>query len=160
MSSFIITEKGLTKNAKKLMEDFYDYIHDEYMISNFSVFQKQRKYYDDNVVDEYQRILDRSDFKMYKDEESGGVCKCLSNSMFHIGNLVELTKDEIKNEIKNEIKSKTIKNEFVFEFLKSMDKKLKLDKSIEFECNEDLFCLKKAFLKAYDLFHYSGYNLD
>ena len=160
MSSFIITEIGLKKNARNLMEEFYENIHDEDFLIHDEV-QKQRKYYDDKVVDEYQRILDRSNMKLYKNEE-GLIVEASKGFIMSpsIEKYFELTKDEIKKEIEEKIKSKTINPEFVFDFLKYMDEKLKLDSSLEFEIDEDHFCLKKAFLKAYDLFHYSGYNLD
>ena len=166
MSAFIITKKGLTKNGRELMLDFYETIHDEDFLK-FDEFQKQRKYYDENVVEEYGRILSKeSKQKLFKNTKTGAVIKVYNFDdksrpipLPIDESYIEMTKDEIKNNIKDEIINKKIDIEFVFDFLKEMDEKLNLDTSLEFEGDEDLFCLKKAFLKAYDLFYLSGSNL-
>ena len=41
-----------------------------------------------------------------------------------------------------------------------MDRNLKIDNCLEFECCEDLYCLKKTFKKAYELVYYDYYNLE
>ena len=116
------------------MKDFYETIHDDYMLKKFDEFKLQRKYYDENIIKEYNKFLKGATIYKSKDED-----------------LILYIKDKIQN--------KTINEEFVYNFLEKMDKKLNLDTSLEFECYEDLYCLKKAFIKAYELFHYEGYNL-
>ena len=149
-SSFIITELMLEEKGRKLMLDFYKTIHDDYCLKTFSEFREQRKYWDENAVKEYRNMIKRNSEMEHK---------LFKSSLSEINTRVELTNDEIKDQIKKEIKKKTIELEFVFVFLSNMDEKLKLDKHLEFECDEDLLCLKKAFLKAYELFYHSGYNL-
>ena len=163
MLAFIITEDLIKKNARKLMETFYDTIHDEYMLETFDEFKLQRKYYDENITKLYLLILDRKKMKLYKNNKDNTFCKITKDSI--LGEvLIDKDTVEVKDKdlllyVEDKIKDKTIEEEFVFEFLSEMDEKLNLDSSLEFECDEDLYCLKKAFLKAYDLFHYSGYNL-
>lgn len=135
----------LEKKGRELMLDFYNCIHDNYFLTEtkpgseekqFEDFISQRKYWDENAVDYYKKEV-----KVILVKHS------------------VLKGEELLKYIEDKIKNKTIELEFVFEFLKDMDKKLNLDSDLEFEANEDLFCLKKAFLKAYDLFHYSGGEL-
>ena len=153
-SSFIITETQLEKNGRELMLDFYDIIHDDHFLE-FEEIKSQRDYYDENAVMEYCKVIERNpNIKGYKLYKYNTLDELDLNK-----HKVKLSVDEIKTRIKNEIASKKIDLEFVYEFLSEMDKKLNLKSDSEFEIDEDLFCLKKAFLKAYDLFHYSGYNL-
>lgn len=156
-STFIITESMLEKKGRELMLDFYNCIHDNYYLTetkpeseekNFEEFIAQRKYWDENAVDCYKKIVLRD-----------GDVSILRSSPVLISSLSKLEGEELLKHIEDKIKNETIELKFVFEFLKDMDKKLNLDSSLEFEANEDLFCLKKAFLKAYDLFHYSGGEL-
>ena len=175
MLNFIITEDLIKKNAIKLMETFYDYIHDDYILETHDEFKLQRKYFDENATKIYRSMIDRKRIKFYSvifnvdsitpnkgiaDKENTDVKDLILNEV--------LADKENDNKLKDEywlwyigdkIKNKIIEEEFVFDFLSKMDKKLNLDSSLEIESNEDLFCLKKAFLKAYDLFHHSGYNL-
>lgn len=163
MKSFIITESGLEKNARKLMEEFYESIHEDYERNCFPENKKQREYYDDNVVDIYKKIvLGSNNRRMMKSDSCVSIVDISILPEVLLEGKKEMTKDEIKEYIKDEILKKTINPEFVFEFLSEMDEKLQseIDSCIEFEINEDLYCLKKAFLKAYDLFHHSGYNLE
>ena len=178
-SSFIITKNILEKKGRELMLEFYEIIHDDYFLNetkpksqekSFDEIISQRKYYDENVIKEYKRVV-LKDKHLFK-------CKFNKIVTFYTNNLSDILLNPVTDELKDcykdnkkldekdmlmyiedKIKNKTIELEFVFEFLTEMDKTLNLDKDLEFECSEDLFCLKSAFLKAYDLFHISGYNL-
>ena len=145
-SSFIITESMLEKKGNDLMLDFYNNIRDDNMLT-FDEVISQKKFYDENDVKIYTKMMEKDlNLRGYK--------------LYKLGDKkIRKSDDEIKNTIKYKIKNKSIEIEFVNDFLSEMDKKLNLDSQLEFEINEDLFCLKKAFLKAYDLFYHSGYNL-
>ena len=162
-SSFIITETMLEKKGNELMLEFYENIHDEDMLA-FEEIKSQRKFYDENVIKIYCKMIDKDlNLRGHK------IYKCDLDELDKLGDLSKLGDDvkkkcrlsdyEIINTIKNKIIIKNIEIELVYDFLSEMDKKLNLDSCLEFEVNEDLFCLKKAFLKAYDLFYHSGYNL-
>lgn len=153
-SSFIITESMLEKNGRKLMLDFYNHIHDDYCLKTFSEFREQRKYWDENVVDKYKKVV-LKDRPIYKDVDGGIIFLLMGIDKDY----KKLEGEDLLEYIKDKIKDKTIEIEFVNDFLTSMDEKLNLDSSLEFECNEDLFYLKKAFLKTYDLFYNCGHEL-
>ena len=152
-SSFIITELMLEKNGRKLMLEFFDNIHDKYMLDSFDETKSQRKYYDENDVKQYCKMVEK-DLSLRENKITKYDFTDLSDIKKD-----RLSDDEIKNLIKNKIKNKTIEIEFVYDFLSEMDEKLNLDSCHEFEINEDLLCLKKAFLKAYDLFYHCGHEL-
>lgn len=168
--SFIITESMLKNKGRELMLEFYNSIHDEYFLNSYDMIKSQRKYWDENVVKKYKKVV-LKDKHLYKDKDDNIVT-------FYTDELSSILFDPVTNEIKDEykdykkiegedmlkyiedeIKDKTIELKFVFNFLKDMDEDLNLDKSLEFEINEDLYCLKKAFLNAYDVFYHSGYIL-
>lgn len=175
-SSFIITKSMLEKKGRELMLEFFDSIHDEYSLKTFEEIKSQRKYYDENVVKLYKDLI-LKDKHLFKDENGKKVTfftndlgDILLNPINHKNGYVDFYKEYYKDYkkfdekdilklIEDKIKNKTIEIEFVFDFLVKMDKNLKLDSSLEFEINEDLFSLKKAFLNAYELFHHSGNEL-
>ena len=132
-SSFIITESSLNKTGRKLMLNFFNFVHDSYMLT-YEVFQKQKKFYDENVIDEYKN------FKKNKD---------------YVDEIIFKLED-----IEKKIKNCSIEVEFVYNFLHNMDSKLNLDKNDEIELHEDLYFLKKTFFKAYELFYFDGYMLE
>ena len=163
MSSFVISKSSLNKKGRELMLDFYSTIHDDYFLETFDDFKAQKKYYDENVIKEYKRVLFNDNRKLCKDKHNNLIYFSIGSN----GEVIPFDKDvvplegkELLMHIEKKIKNKSIEMEFIYDFLSRMDEKLKLDKNLEFECYEELFCLKKAFLKAYELFHYDGYNLE
>lgn len=161
-SSFIITKSMLNEKGRKLMLDFYDIIHDDYCLETSSEFREQRKYWDENVVDKYRKLILKN-MSVFKIDDK---YKKVNSNFTHISpelkekNCQELVGKDLLEYIKDKIRDKTIELEFVFMFLKGMDEKLNLNSILEFESNEDLFSLKSAFLKAYELFYHSGKILD
>ena len=149
MSCLIIFKKDLKKSSKKLMKHFYDVVHDDYfleednVIEKNEIFKKQRKYYDENIIKEF--------LEFYKH-------KRLTSEIYK--NLVKMETKDLLKKIETEIEDETRDYKIVYNFLSKMDDKLKIDKSLEFEIDEDLFCLKKTFFKAFELYHYDYYNLE
>ena len=159
-SSFIITNLMLEKKGRELMLDFYNFIHNEYILETYDEFKKQRKYWDENVIEIYKKVVLKGKSIYSNGIESLTTDKPDSILLNNNREFKKMDDKDILKFIEGRIKNKNIELEFVFEFLKDMDKKLNLDSCIEFEIDEDLFCLKKAFLKAYDLFHHCGYDLE
>ena len=149
MTSYIITEKSLKKNGKRLMKDFYEIIHDEYLLKTHNVFKLQRKFFDENIM----KIF----LNFYKKEEEDYHKIYFGDKKYE--DLPEMTNEDFLVEIEKIIMDKTIDHKLVYDFLERMDRKLKIDTGHEFESEEDLFCLKKTFIKAYELFYYDNYNL-
>ena len=142
MSSLIIFEKDLKKSGKKLMKNFYDVIHDDYFLKEFDKFKLQREYYDENMTKEFLEFYE-------KKEEN------LKNLYFDNKRYKDLLE-----KIETKIKDETLDYKIIYNFLSKMDDKLKINRCDEFEIDEDLFCMKKAFIKAFELYHYDYYNLE
>ena len=148
MSSVIIFEKDLKKLGRKLMKEFYHQICDEYMLT-FDEVKLKRKYFDENITKKYlsfenQQKIIRSDLNKIKTEDL----------------LKEIKTEDLLKEIKTQIKDETLNYKLIYMFFTLMDLNLKIDKSIDFELNEDLFCLKKTFINIFDTFHHEAYKLE
>ena len=131
------------------MKEFYDTIHNEYMITEFDEFKLQKKYYEENITKEF--------LSFYKDEENR---KLFGNKRYK--DLVEMETKDLLSKIEDKIKHKTLDINIIYNFLVRMNKKLesKIDKNIEYEIHEDLFSMKKAFLKIYQIFEYEYHYLE
>ena len=132
MSSVIIFEKDLEKLGRKVMKEFYYQIHNDYMLT-FDEIKLKRKYYDENIAKEFlffenKRPIIRAD-------------------------LNEMKTEDLLKEIKTQIKEETLDYKIIFSFLDFMNLRLKIDKDIDFELNEDLFCRKKSFINIYNVYH-------
>ena len=150
MRACIILKKDLEKLGKKLMKEFYERVHEEYFLEQFDEFKLQRKYYDKNMTKEF--------LSFYEGEE-----KKFSNLYF--GNkkykdLLEMETEVLLEKINDKIKNETLNYKLIYDFLSTMDDKLKINKCDEFEIDEDLFCMKKAFIKMFEIYHYDYYNLE
>ena len=137
MSCLIIFKKDLEKNGKKLMQYFYDNIHDDYLleepnaIEKNEIFKKQRNYYDENIIKDF--------LEFYKSKKP-------TNLIYK--SLVKMEDKDLLEKIETKIKDGTLDYKIIHNFLSKMDDKLKIDQYLEFEINQDLFCLKKKhFLK-------------
>ena len=144
MSACIIKKKDLEKLGKKLMKEFYYHVHDDYFLEEFDEVKLKRKYYDENLTKEF--------LSFHKNKE-----KTIRNLYFNNKRYEDLVKMETKDllsKIEGKIKDETIDFEIIYNFLDQMDIKLKINIGDDFEINEDLFYLKKAFLHMYEVFHY------
>lgn len=152
-SSFIITNSSLKKNGRNIMSDFLRHIHDDYFLS-FDEFKAQREFYDKNILSEYKKLSPKN----YKCIDSDMLNSYIDTNIFDSD--LELNDEELLKVIEDNIKNNSIDVNLVFNFFDKMDKELKLDSQCESEIDEDLYYAKKAFIKAYDLFHFSGHNLE
>ena len=150
MSSVVIFKKNLEKLGKKLMLDFFYTIHDDYLLREFEEIKLKRKFYDENLTKEFLSFCEKREInieslyfgdKKYKD-------------------LVKMKTEDLLENLKTQIKEETLEYEIIFIFFEKMDENLKIDKQIDFELDEDLFCMKKAFIHLYNVFHFDHDYLE
>ena len=150
MSSCIILKKDLEKLGKKLMKEFYEHVHDKYFLKEFDEVKLKRKYYDENLTKEFLSFYEKKE-------------KNFSNLYFgdkRYEDLVKMETKDLLSKIETEIKNKTLDFKIIFIFLSQMDNKLKIDKDIENEIDEDLWYMKKAFLHMYEVYYYDCLYLE
>ena len=142
MVCFIIQKKEIEKLAHKLMKDFYDHVHNDYMLEEFDEVKLKRKYYDENLTKEF--------LSHYEDKDQT------------FEDLVKMDTKDLLSKIEDKIKDETLDAEIIYKFLDQMDIKLKskIDKDIDFEMDEDLFDMKKAFKNIYEVYHYDYVYLN
>ena len=144
MRACIILKKDLEKLGKKLMKEFYYLIHDKFFLKEFDEVKLKRKYYDENLTKEFLSFYE-------KKEEN------FSDLYFGDKRYEDLVKMETKNllsKIETKIKDESLDFKIIFNFLSKMDIKLKIDKGIDHDINEDLWYMKKAFLHMYEVYYY------
>ena len=132
------------------MKEFYDHVHDEYMLKEFDEVKLKRKYYDENLTEEF--------LSFYKNKE-----KTLKNLYF--GNkryreIVEMPPEDLLSKIETKIQDETLHFEIIFNFLDQMEYKLQISKGIDHEINEDLLYMKKAFINMFNVYHYDYHYLE
>ena len=150
MAACIIQKKDLEKLGKKLMKEFYDHVHDEYLLKEFDEVKLKRKYYDENLTKEF--------LSFHENEE-----KTFGNLYFDNKRYEDLLKMETKDllsKIETKIKDETLNFKIIFNFLSQMDIKLEISKGTDFEIDEDLFCMKKAFMHMFEVYHYDYLYLE
>ena len=143
MSSVIIFEKDLEKLGKKLMKEFYNHVHEDYLLKEFDEVKLKRKYYDENLTKEF--------LSFYENQEKNIKSLYFDNKRYK--DLVEMKTEDLLKKIETKIKDETLNYEIIFNFLDRMDIKLEISKDIDFEIDEDLFCMKKAFIHIYEVYH-------
>ena len=150
MSSVIIFKKDLDNLGKKLMKEFYHHIHNDYFLKEYEEVRLKRKYYDENLTKQF--------LSFHENKEKNIVSLYFDNKRFK--DLLEMkTKDLLKN-IETKILDETLEVEIIDRFLNQMDVKVEINNGSDFELDEDLFCMKKAFLNMYDIFHYDNHYLE
>ena len=150
MSSVIIKKKDLERLGKKLMKEFYDIIHDDYFLKEFDEVKLKRKYYDKNLTKEFLS------FYLHKEKKIENLY--FDNKRYE--DLVEMKTEDLLEKIEVQIKDETLDYKIIYNFLDQMDRELKIDKDIDFEIDEDLFCMKKAFIHMYEVYHYDHHYLE
>ena len=149
MSACIIEKKDLERLGQKLMKEFYDHIHDEYFLTEYDEVKLKRKYYDENLTEEF--------LSFYKNKE-----KKIRNLYFdnkRYKDLVEMKTEILFKKIEGKIKDETLDYKIIYNFLDQMDRELKISKDMDHDIHEDLFYMKKAFIHIFEVFHYDHYFL-
>ena len=150
MSACIIQKKDLERLGKNLMKEFYNHIHDEYFLTEYDEVKLKRKYYDENLTEEF--------LSFYKNKE-----KKIRNLYFdnkRYKDLVEMKTENLLKRIEGKIKDETLDYKIIFNFLDQMDRELKINKGIDHDIDEDLFYMKKAFMHMFEVFHYDYLYLE
>ena len=150
MSACIIQKKDLKKLGKKLMKEFYYHLHDEYMLKEFDEVKLKRKYYDENLTKEF--------LSFYENQEKNIKSLYFDNKRYK--DLVEMKTEDLLKKIETKIKDETLNYKIIYNFLCQMDIKLEISKDIDFEIDEDLFCMKKAFIHIYEVYHFDHDYLE
>ena len=143
MSACIIQKEDLKKLGKKLMKKFYNHVHEDYLLKEFDEVKLKRKYYDENLTKEF--------LSFYENQEKNIKSLYFDNKRYK--DLVEMKTEDLFKKIETKIKDETLNYEIIFNFLDRMDIKLEISKDIDFEIDEDLFCMKKAFIHIYEVYH-------
>ena len=68
--------------------------------------------------------------------------------------------EDLLSKIETKIKDKTLDYKIIFNFFEKMEDKLQINKGIDFEINEDLFCKTKAFINIYNTHHDDYHYLE
>ena len=150
MSACIIQKKDLEKLGKKLMKEFYNHVYDDYLLEEFEEVKLKRKYYDENLTKEF--------LSFYENQEKNIVSLYFDNKRYK--DLVEMKTEDLLKKIETKIKDETLNYEIIFNFLDQMDIKLEISKGNDFEIDEDLFCMKKAFIHMYSVYHFDHHYLE
>ena len=136
----VLFKKKILKNLeKKLMKEFYYHVHDDYLLKEFDEVKLKRKFYDENLTKKF--------LSFYKNQEKHIVSLYFDNKRYK--DLVEMKTEDLLKKIEGKIKDETLNYEIIFNFLDQMDIKLEISKGNDFEIDEDLFCMKKAFIHMY-----------
>ena len=146
MSSVIIFEKDLKKLGRLIMHDFYYSIHEEYFLKEFEEIRLKKKYYDDNFSKEYLSFC--------KDEERKDGFSHVHFNNKKLEDLIEMDTEELLLNLKNKIDHEDLDYNLIYRFLTKMKREVNIDKQIDFEIDEDLFCSIKSFINLYNVYHY------
>ena len=150
MSVCIIQKKDLEKLGKKLMKEFYYHVHDDYLLKEFDEVKLKRKFYDKNLTKEF--------LSFHENQEKNIVSLYFDNKRYK--DLVEMKTEDLLKKIETKIKDETLNVNIIFEFFERMNKKLEINKDIDFEIDEDLFFMMKKFINIYNVFHYDYKELE
>ena len=150
MSSVVIFKNDLDYLGKILMKEFYHQIHEDYFLKEFEEVRLKRKYYDENLTKEF--------LSFYENQEKNIKSLYFDNKRYK--DLVEMKTEDLLKKIETKIKDETLNYEIIFNFLDRMDIKLEISKGNDFEIDEDLFCMKKAFIHMYSVYHFDHHYLE
>ena len=144
MSSVIIFKKDLDYLGRTLMKEFYFHVHEEYLLNEFEEIRLKRGYYDENITKE---------FLSFCKEERKSRVSALYFGDKKLEDLFEMNTEDLLKKIETKILDETLNVDIIFNFFEKMDINLEINKDINFELDEDLFCMKKNFINIYNVFH-------
>ena len=150
MSSCIIQKKDLENLGKKLMKEFYDHVHSNYLLNEFDEVKLKRKYYDENLTKEF--------LSFYENKEKNIESVYFDNKRYK--DLVKMETKDLLSKIETKIQDETLNFKIIYNLLDQMKYKLEISKGIDHEIDEDLFYMKKAFLHMYEVFYYDSKYLE
>ena len=151
MRACIIPKKNLEKLGKKLMKEFYEHVHDNYLLEEFDEVKLKRKFYDENLTKKF--------LSFYEDKEKN-ISLLYFDDNKRYEDLVKMETKDLLSKIETKIFDETLDFKIIYNFLDRMDRKLKINKGYDFEIDEDLLCLKEAFMNMFKVYHYDYIYLE
>ena len=124
MAAVILRQKDVERLGKELLKEVYEFLHDEYILNNFSEMKlEKQKFLKDLVHFKFRR----GNYTLKQEEKSGKV----------------EYEEELKNII-NEIENKSLDIQLIFTVLNSLN--------LNEEIDGDLFFKKDAFINIFKVF--------
>ena len=129
MAAVIIRKKDVERLGRKLMKEVYEFLHDEYILNNFSEMKLEKQRLEkDLVLFKFESV----NYTIVQKENSWSI------------KYEDFDKSKHEKELKIEIKNESLDIRLVFKVLN----RLKLDNEID----EDLFHKTQAFLNIFEVF--------
>ena len=152
MAAVIIRQKDLKRLARTLLKEMFEFLHDEYILSEFKEMKEVQKEFLENLALNHINTLHRQ-YKITK-EKRKELVKPFIDDLLKIdensSNLEKNIKFEYDSKlVKSAMEDEGIDTEGIYQTLN----KLKLDMEID----EDLYFKTKAFLDIFRVFE-SGYT--
>ena len=152
MTAVIIRQKDLDRLAKTLLKEMFEFLHDEYILTEFKEMKEVQKEFLENLALNHINTLHRQ-YKITKERREELVKPFIDKLLKIDENSSDLEKN-IKVEydsklVEGAIKEDGVDTEGIYQTLN----KLKLDMEID----EDLYFKTKAFLDIFRVFE-SGYT--
>ena len=147
MAAVIIRQKDLNHLAKTLLKEIFEFLHGEYILSEFKEMKEIQKEFLENLASNHIDMLHRQ-FKITEEkrEELVDLMKIDENS----SELEKKCKVEyVSKLVENAMKDGGIDTEGIYQTL--------INLKIDSEINEDLYYKTKAFLDIFRVFE-SGYS--
>ena len=137
MAAVIIRKKDVERLAKELLNEIFDFLHDEYILTTFPDMEV--------VKEKFLRDLVLNNFRNFNVTE----IRKPNSFEFKYEKFDENKFEEELKCIKKQIKNGTLNTHVIFETL--------LDLNLDMEIDEDLYFKHKSFLDIYKVFE-TGYT--
>ena len=132
MAAVIIRKKDVERLGKELVKKVFDFLHDEYILSNFEEMKEVQKKFLKNLVLNYFKYFNITQIQR-------GNSWSIKYEKFDENKFEE----ELKC-VKDEIKNGSLNTFVIFKTLNDLD--------LDMEINEDLYFKKEAFLNIFKVF--------
>ena len=144
MAAVIIRKKDVERLGKEVLKEMNDFLHDEYILSEFEEMKKEQEKFLENLAFNHINSLDRHD--EITDEKREELSKPFEDSLIN-------KKDEnVSNLVKDAMKDDGVDTEGIYHTLNSLN--------LNMEINEDLYFKTQAFLNIFSVFDVQYYYLD
>ena len=144
MASVIITQKDIKRLGKELIKEMFNFLHDEYILTEFEEMKKVQEKFLENLALNHINTLHRQN--KITDEKREELAKPFVDSLFN-------KKDEYgSNLVKDAMEDNGVDTEGIYQTLKSLNLNMEID--------EDLYFKTKAFLDIFRVFDFAYSYLD
>ena len=137
MAAVILRKKDVERLGKKLVKEIFEFLHDEYILSNFEEMKEEQKKFLRNLVLNEFRYFNVTE--IHSENSLRIKYKDFDENKFE---------DELKC-VKDKVKNGSINTSVIFQTLNNID--------LDMEIDEDLYFKTKAFLDIYRVFE-TGYS--